>query len=290
MERETLLRAAYSGVPGSYAEEAAVRYFDAKISAGELEQYDLVPTDSFAGALKAVEEGKADRAVLPIENSSTGSISAVYDLIANEGFFIVGEQSIAVNQCLMAKPGTTLADIEGVYSHEQGISQSREFLSDYPHWQLIPVYNTAAAAKMVSESPDRGKAAIASRRAAELYGLNILADGINFKDQNQTRFVILSKEVCHAAGNNKVSLMFSLPHVSGSLYRILGIFAREKLNLLKIESRPMENRNWEYLFFLDFTADTIDERLEKFLGEVERETQSLRVLGYYENRLEVGQL
>lgn len=285
-----MLKAAYSGVPGSYAEEAALRYFDAEVSAGRLDEYGLVQADSFADALDAVQDGRADRAVLPIENSSTGSISAVYDLIAGRGFSIIGEQPIAVNQCLMAKPGTTLADIEGVYSHEQGISQSREFLSAYPHWQLIPVYNTAAAAKMVSESLDKGKAAIASRRAAELYGLKILADGINFKGQNQTRFVILAKEACHTARNNKVSLMFSLPHVSGSLYRILGIFARERLNLLKIESRPLSDCNWEYLFFLDFTADTIDERLERFLGEVEAETQSLRVLGYYENRVEARQL
>lgn len=267
------MKAVYSGVPGSYAEEAAIRYY--KNSA------ELVTASSFEDAFEAVKDGRADQAVIPIENSSTGSISAVYDLITEYGYFIVGEQSIEVNQCLMAKPGTALSDIREVFSHEQGISQSRTFLAGHPDWKTTAVYNTAAAAKMVSESEDRTLAAIASSRAAELYGLDILVPKTNFKDINQTRFVILAKKPRHSPENNKVSLMFTLPHVSGSLYDILGIFAREKLNLLKIESRPMQGRNWEYLFFLDFSADTIDARLERIIIEVADNTQGLRILGYY---------
>lgn len=278
-----MLKAAYSGVPGSYAEEAAIRYFDTLETVGGDPAVQLVTASSFADAFEAVKDGRADQAVLPIENSSTGSISAVYDLIAQYGFSIVGEQSIQVDQCLMAKPGTQLDEITQVYSHEQGISQSRDFLEGYPHWRLTPVYNTAAAAKMVSESPLPGQAAIASSRAAELYGLEILVAKTNFKEQNQTRFVVLAPEPHHSSKNDKVSLMFTLPHVSGSLYQILGIFAREKLNLLKIESRPMANRNWEYLFFLDFSADTIDARLERILDEVSAKAQTLRVLGYYQS-------
>ncbi len=267
------MKAAYSGVPGSYAEEAAIRYY--KGSA------ELVTASSFEDALKAVAEGRADEAVLPIENSSTGSISAVYDLIAEYGFYITGELSIEVNQCLMAKPGTSLSDIRQVFSHEQGIAQSRKFLAGHPDWKTTAVYNTAAAAKMVSESDDRTLAAIASSRAAELYGLDILVSETNYKDINCTRFVVLAKRPRHSPENNKISLMFRLPNVSGSLYEILAIFARENLNLLKIESRPMANRNWEYLFFLDFTADTIDTRLEKIIIELADHTQGLRILGYY---------
>lgn len=274
------MKAVYSGVPGSYAEEAAIRYY--KGSA------ELITASSFEDALKAVAEGRADEAVLPIENSSTGSISAVYDLITEYGFFIIGEQSVEVNQCLMAKPGTTLADISQVFSHEQGIAQSRDFLSGHPGWKTTAVYNTAAAAKMVSESDDPSLAAIASSRAAELYGLDILVSKTNFKDLNRTRFVILGRKARHSPENNKISLMFTLPHVSGSLYEILGIFAREKINLLKIESRPMASRNWEYLFFLDFTADTIDSRLEKIIIEVADNTQGLRILGYYRKMEEEG--
>ena len=275
------LKVAYSGVPGCFAEEAAVRYY-AGLDGVERWQdvCELVPTGSFAAAFQAVADGKADRAVLPIENSSTGSILTNYDLITEYGFYIVGEQSIEVSQCLMAKPGTSIADITEVFSHQQGLSQSREYLSRYP-WKQTEVYNTAFAAKMVAESERKDVAAIAAARAAELYGLTILQEKTNFKDINQTRFVVLAPEVHHSPDNNKVSLMVTLPHIPGSLCRLLSIFAREKINLLIIESRPVAHKNWEYLFFIDFSADTIDARIREILQEVSDFAQTLRVLGYY---------
>lgn len=268
----------YCGVSGSYAEEASLSYF---------KDADLITAPSFTGAFEAIKLKKADFAVLPIENSSTGAISAVYDLLGEYGFFIVGEKTITITHCLLAQHGTKIEDITEVFSHEQGLYQSRDFLANHPDWKQNSVYNTAAAAQMVSCSENASFAAIASRRSAEIYGLDILCEKTNFKDINQTRFVVIASEVFHSPENNKVSLAFSLPHVSGSLYSILEIFSKEKLNLVKIESRPVADKNWEYLFFLDFTADTIDERVENILKEVSEKTQTLRVLGYYKNAIGV---
>ncbi|MEG2597825.1 MAG: prephenate dehydratase [Oscillospiraceae bacterium] len=268
----------YCGVAGSYAEEAAMCYF------GDTAQFQTAA--SFTDAFEMLKMEKADFAVLPIENSSTGAIAAVYDLMGRYGFFIVGEYFIKINHCLMAKSGCTMDTITQVFSHEQGLSQSASFLAKHPNWRVTPVYNTAAAAKMVSEGIDAHQAAIASKRAAEIYHLNILAEKTNFKDENQTRFIVISPKVHHGAENNKVSLAFTLPNSSGSLYRVLKIFARENLNLLKIESRPVPDKNWEYLFFLDFTAETIDARLQKILEEISQSVQTLKVLGYYKNAIE----
>lgn len=270
---------AYCGVPGSYAEKAALSYFG--------EAAKLITSGSFAGAFEALKQQKANYAVVPLENSSTGAIAAVYDLLGQYGFSIVGECPIEINHCLLARSGTKLEDITEVFSHEQGLFQSRDFLAEHPDWKQTALYNTAAAAKMVSEGDNPHWAAIASRRSVDIYHLNILAEKTNFKDQNQTRFVVVAPKVIHSPENNKVSLAFTLPHVSGSLYRILGIFAREKLNLLKIESRPIANKNWEYLFFLDFTAETIDSRIEGILKEISKASQTLKILGYYKNAIGV---
>ncbi len=278
---QTKIRAAYSGVPGCFAEEAAARYFSGLSPTGRWEDVcEMVACGSFREAMQAVADGRAGYAVLPVENSSTGSVLANYDLLNEYGFFIVGEYTLGVSQCLMALPGTTLSDITEVFSHEQGLSQSRDFLSRYP-WKQTAVYNTAYAAQLVAESGRKDAAAIGSRRAAEIYGLEILVNRTNFKDTNETRFVILAPQVRHSAENNKVSLMVTLPHVPGSLCRLLSVFSREGINLLKIESRPVPQKNWEYLFFIDFSADTIDARIREILQEVADLSQTLRVLGYY---------
>lgn len=274
-------RTAYSGVPGCFAEEAAAGYFAALSPTGKWSDIcEMVPCVSFRGAMQAVADGKADCAVLPVENSSTGSVLANYDLLNEYGFFIIGEYTLGVSQCLMAPEGVALPDITEVFSHEQGLAQSRDFLARYP-WKQTAVYNTAYAAQLVAESGRKDAAAIGSRRAAEIYGLHILAPRTNFKDLNQTRFVILAPQVRYSPENNKVSLMVTLPHVPGSLCRLLSVFSDAGINLLKIESRPVPQKNWEYLFFIDFSADTIDRRIREILQEVADLSQTLRVLGYY---------
>ena len=272
---------AYCGVPGSYAEEAALSYFG--------EETELITSGSFGGAFETLKQQKANYAVVPLENSSTGAIAAVYDLLGQYGFFIVGECPIEINHCLLARSGTRIEDITEVFSHEQGLFQSRDFLAEHPDWKQTRLYNTAAAAKMVSEGQNSHWAAIASRRSAAIYHLDILAEKTNFKEQNQTRFVVIAPQAMHSPKNNKMSLAFTLPHTSGSLHHVLEIFAREKLNLVKIESRPIANKNWEYLFFLDFTADTIDSRIEGILKEISKDTQTLKILGYYKNAIGVEQ-
>lgn len=267
------LAVAYSGVPGSYAEEAALGFFG--------READLRQAPSFEGACRMLQQGEVQRAVLPIENSSTGAISAVYDLLIRYGLYLVGEQYVRVQHCLLAKPGTRLEEIREVYSHEQGLGQSKEFLARHPQWRTEALYNTAAAAKLVSESPGREKAAIASRRAGELYGLEVLAERTNFKENNYTRFVVASVQPEWPGDSDKVSLAFTLPHTSGSLYEVLGLFARRRLNLMKIESRPVPQRNWEYFFFLDFATDRVDDSLQQALDEVAGLTRSMRLLGCY---------
>lgn len=274
------LKAAYSGVPGSYAEEAALGFFG-----GEAE---LVTASSFGDACAKLAAGEADRAVLPLENSSTGAISAVYDLLAEYGFWIVGEQYVRVNHCLMALPGTRLADIEEVVSHEQGLSQSAEFLAQYPGWRKRPVYNTAAAAKMAAESGGHAMAAIASRRAAECYGLEILVPRTNFKEENFTRFVVVSREPRFEPGSNKLSVLFTLPHKVGSLRQVLQVFEDYGMNLVKIESRPMADKNWEYLFFVDFITEKEQRELDSLMKALAECTQTFRFFGYYSHKEQEG--
>ena len=266
------LTAAYSGIPGSYAEEAAHEFFG--------DGAKLLTADSFGGACRLLAEGKADRAVLPVENSTTGAITEVYDLLEQYGFYIVGEQYVKVSHCLLALPGASLSGIREVVSHEQGISQSAEFLAQYPGWVRRPVYNTAAAAQMVAESGSRSMAAIASRRAAECYGLSVLAAPINRKQENFTRFLIVSREADFASGSRKFSILFTLPHGGGSLCRVLRLLEESGMNLVKIESRPMADRNWEYLFFLDFENSGGGETDELF-RRVREQTQTFRFLGKY---------
>ena len=267
-----MLTAVYCGVPGSYAEEAALLYFG--------EEAELITAGSFQNAFDQLRDGAADRAVVPIENSSTGAIAAVYDLLGRYGFSIAGEQYVRVRHCLLAKPGTRLSDIREVVSHEQGLSQSMEFLTGHPEWVCRPVYNTAAAAKMAAECTDSHLAAIASRRAAQLYGLEVLAEGVNFKEKNFTRFVIVAREPEITPGSDKVSVDFTLPHVVGSLCGVLKVLEHYGMNLMKIESRPIAERNWEYLFFADFLTGG-KEDLDGLFEELRRHTQTLRILGRY---------
>ena len=230
---------------------------------------------------KAVSAGEADYGVLPIENSTTGSILAVYDLLSRYRCCIVGETQIKVEHCLLAVPGATLDSIKEVLSHGQGFSQSKAFLANYPHWKLLNYYNTAVAAEHVAQSRDPSLAAIASRRAAQIHGLNILAENINYSATNVTRFVVVSNTLELSPARDKISIAFHLPHVAGSLYRVLGIFDRYSLNLCKIESRPIPGHNWEYRFFIDFLGNIEDSKLDAVMEEVITETESFHFLGNY---------
>ena len=266
-------RVVYQGEPGCYSEEAAVGFFGPEVSSRGLAWFP----DVFA----ALERGEADYAVLPVENSSTGSIRQVYDLLAQYNYYVVGECQVKVEHCLMALPGAALEDIQAVYSHEQGLMQCERYLDAHWGWRRVPTLDTAGSAKQVAESGDRTAAAISSRRAAQIYGLHILAEGVNYNAMNHTRFVVVSPVLELRPGRNKISAVFRLPHQSGSLHEILTVFAVQGLNLLKIESRPIPGRGWEYLFFLDFTGDLAAPEMDGVLHGLGQLAAEFRILGNF---------
>lgn len=267
-------RVVYQGEPGAYSEEAAVGFFGPDVNSQGLPW--------FSDVFEAIERGEADYAVLPIENSSTGSIRQVYDLLGQYHYYVVGEYGVKVEHCLMALPGVALEDIETVYSHEQGLMQSEKFLDGHRNWTRIPTLDTAGSAKQVALTGDRTAAAICSRRGAEIYGLNILVEGTNHNSLNRTRFVVVSPVMEMRPQRNVISALFYLPHQSGSLHEILTIFTVQGLNLIKLESRPVPGRSWEYLFFLEFSGDLSEPGMDGVLHELSQLAGEMRILGNYQ--------
>lgn len=265
-------RVLYQGEPGAYAEEAAARFFGEEVARSHVATWEAV--------FCALKRGEADYGVVPIENSSTGSINQVYDLLAEYGAYIVGEQTVKVDHCLAAPAGESLGSITTVYSHEQGLLQCADYLKRQG-WTCVPRLNTAESAQFVSQCGKPGQAAICSPRAAKLYGLEILAEHLNANDHNYTRFVIVSPVPEHRAGSDKVSVLFTLPHRTGSLHEFMTIFAVNGLNLMKLESRPIMGRSWEYLFFADFIADLTAPGMDGVLLELTQTAEGFRVLGNY---------
>ena len=271
-------RVVYQGMPGAYSEAAAIRFFGEGVSARGMAHFE----DSFL----ALQAGEADYAVLPIENSTTGAIRQVHDLMGRYGYYMVGETTVRVQHCLMALPGTRLEDIRTVYSHEQGLFQSDRFLDAHPDWVRVPLLDTAGSAKFVRDSGDPTKAAICSERAAAVYGLEILHRGTNHNDENYTRFAVIRPLPELREGSNKVTAVFALPHQSGSLHEILTIFAVNGLNLVKLESRPLPDRKWEYQFYVEFTGNLRSPGMDAVLRELDQSTADFRIVGNYIANLE----
>ncbi|MGI6153595.1 MAG: prephenate dehydratase [Christensenellaceae bacterium] len=264
---------AFCGIPGAYAHQALTDVFGMDANAMAL--------GSFEEVFSAVADGRAACGVLPIENSHAGSVLRVYDLLDEYPLYITGEYLLKIEHALLAKRGTALSDIRKVYSHEQALSQCAEYLAAHKGWELVPYYNTAAAAKFVAQSEDKSAAAIASRYAGELYGLNVLEDGINTSSENATRFILLSKEMQEKPVAKKASIRFSLEHKAGSLQRALAHFAEYGLNMVKIESRPMPGRSFEYIFYVDFEGKDVSEAVRGALEDAGGVLREPRILGVY---------
>lgn len=264
----------YQGIPGAYGEQAAYTYFKEKWS-------KLVPHESFEDVIDALEQGRIDYGILPIENSSAGEILDTYDLMNNSQLYIVGEQAIPVEHNLLGIKGATLQGVREVYSHPQGLSQTKLFLKDHMAIKPCPYINTAAACQYVADLQDPSKAAIGSKRAGQLYGLEILVPDIQYNKNNFTRFVVLSKRMQITDDSNKISILFSTAHVSGSLYNILGHFAYNGLNLLKIQSRPILDQTWEYFFFADLEGNLQDANVLVALSRIIEQCSSFKILGNY---------
>lgn len=272
-------RVLYQGVPGAYAEEAAAAYF------GEDSQRANLP--AWEDIFLALQRGEADYGVVPIENSSTGSINQVYDLLAKYEHFIVGEVKLRVVHCLMAPPGVRLEDVTQVCSHEQGLAQCAPYLKTHPDWKQTAMSNTAAAAQFVAQS-GQSFAAIGSGRCAKLYGLNILARDIAQSAHNYTRFVVVAPRMELDLQRDKVSALFTLPHQVGTLHQIMAVFAVSGLNMMKLESRPILEKSWEYRFFVDFTGNLMDPEMDLVLRELAECSTHFRVLGNYRSGEERG--
>lgn len=266
-------RVVFQGAEGAYSQMAMFRYFGKQVNSFHVE--------TFRDAMTAIEEGSADFAVLPIENSTAGIVSEIYDLLVEFENYIVGEQIIKIEHCLMGLPGTSISQIKTVYSHPQSLMQSARYLNEHEEWRQVSLKNNAFAARKVSEEGDQTQAAIASEQAAEIYGLDILERGVNQSDTNSTRFIIVTNQKIFRKDAGKISICLEVPHESGSLYHMLSHFIYNNLNMSRIESRPIEDRNWEYRFFIDFEGNFADGAVKNALRGLRDEARNLRILGNY---------
>lgn len=266
-------RIVFQGTEGAYSQAAMEKYFGNDINSFHVH--------TFRDAMEAIEEGSADFAVLPIENSSAGAVNEVYDLLMEFENYIVGEVFLPIDHTLAGLPGTKLSDIERVYSHPQALMQSAKFLDDHREWQQISVANTAVAAKKVLEDNVPTKAAICSAYAAEFYGLEVLEEKINHNSKNATRFIVVTNQKIFLKDATKISICLEGAHESGSLYHLLSHFIYNDLNMIKIESRPIEGRNWEYCFFIDFEGNMADGAVKNAIRGLREEARNLKILGNY---------
>ena len=265
-------RVVFQGAEGAYSQAAMIQYFG--------EGVNCFHVDTFRDAMLAIDEGSADFAVLPIENSSAGIVSEIYDLLVEFENYIVGEQIIPINHCLLGCAGTKISDIKTVYSHAQSLMQSAHYLQE-KGWQQISMKNNAFAAQKVAEDKNPTEAAIASEYAAKVYGLEILAKGVNDLKENSTRFIIITNQKVFSKDASKISLCFEVNHESGALYHALSHLIYNGLNMTKIESRPLEGRNWEYRFFVDFEGNMEDSAVKNALRGLREETRNMKILGNY---------
>lgn len=265
-------RVVFQGAEGAYSQAAMQAFFG--------DQIHSFHVDTFREAMSAIDEGSADFAVLPIENSTAGIVSEIYDLMVEFENYIAGEQIIKIEHCLLGLPGTELEKIERVYSHPQSLMQSARYLSCY-NWQQISMQNNAFAAQKVKNDGDTSQVAIASEYAAKAYGLEILKKGVNQSETNSTRFIIVTNQKIFKKDAQKISICFEVPHESGSLYHMLSHFIYNNLNMCKIESRPIEDRNWEYRFFIDFEGNLADSAVKNALRGLRDEARNMKILGNY---------
>ena len=266
-------RVVFQGTDGAYSQAAMHKFFSKDVNSFHVQ--------TFRDAMEAIEEGSADFAVLPIENSSAGMVSEMYDLLEEFENYIVGEVILPINHYLVGTENTTLESIERVYSHPQALMQCSKFLDRHGSWQQIGAANTAVAAKKILNENDPTQAAICSEHAAEIYGLKILEEKINHNHNNSTRFIVVTNQKIFLKKAQKISICFEVAHESGTLYHLLSHFIYNDLNMTKIESRPIEGKTWEYRFFVDFEGNMGDAAVKNAIRGLREESKSLKILGNY---------
>ena len=263
---------ACQGVEGAYSQIACEKIFKSPF---------IMYFKNFEAVFTAIAQGLCQYGILPIENSTAGSVNKVYDLMIRHNFSIVRTFRMKVDHNLLVKKGTKLEDIKEIYSHEQAISQCSGFLNTLPGVKVIPVENTAVAAQMVSQSEGNGCAALSSRGCAELYNLSCLASSVQDKGNNHTRFICISKNLEIYPGSDKTSIMMVLPHRPGSLYRILARLYTLGINVTKLESRPIPDREFEFMFYFDLETSIYSEEFVQLMCELDDLCEEFKYLGSY---------
>lgn len=273
-----LYKIGFYGEKASFTHQALQEYFgDCKNTEGYSE---------FKSVFKSLETNDIKYGVLPLENSSTGGITDVYDLLRKYGFHIIGEKCVGIRHNLLTIKGAEFEDITEVYSHNQAFLQSRKYLED-KEWKYIPYFSTAESAKYISEAGVKNKACIASEKAAELYNLNIMQREINYNKNNYTRFIIVGKDICFDGDSDKISVIFTLEHKAGTLCDVLEIFKNNNLNMTRIESRPKTDTPWEYFFYVDFYGNMFDDVVKNAVEKIKKKCRYFKLLGNYKSDFKI---
>lgn len=267
---------ACQGIEGAYSQIAAQKMFELP---------DIQYYTSFGEVFDAIESGKCRYGVLPLENSTAGSVTKIYDLMNKHQFYIVKSWRLKIDHNLLAKPGVKLEEIREVYSHEQAINQCAAFLRENPQIKVVECANTAMAARFAASSDRRDVAALSSRDCAETYGLNNLVPNVQDNANNYTRFICISRELEIYPGADKTSIMTVAPNKPGALYSLLSLFYAEGVNLTKLESRPIPERDFEFLFYFDVDVSVYSPKLAAVIGELEKQSDRFRYLGSYSERI-----
>lgn len=268
-------RIVFQGTEGAYTQLALKEYFG--------EDANSYHVDTWRDAMEAIQRGEADYAVFPIENSSAGIVSENYDLMVEYNHCIVGEQIIKIDHALLGTRDAKLEDITDVYSHPQALMQCSKYLDTHREWEKHSLKNTAMAAQKVKEDGKKHKAAIASTLTADIYGLKVLEEKIQDNQTNATRFIIVTGKRIFTKNASKISVCFEIPHETGTLYHMLSHFIYNGINMNHIESRPVQGKNWEYRFFVDFDGNLNDAAVQNALRGLQEETIFLKILGNYES-------
>lgn len=272
-----MIKVAYQGEPGAYSESASKAYFPGNIK--------LLPSETFALVFKRIQDGEADFGVIPVENSLYGSIFETYDLLLRYSHKITGELKLAINHYLMGYKKYNIADLKRIYSHPQALGQCSEFLGSLKNTEIIPIYDTAGAARNIMNSKEEFAAAIAGKGAAGNYGLKIIKGNISNDKENYTRFLVITSEerkVRVEGSRLKTSICFGLKSVPGALFKALSVFALRDINLTKIESRPIPQKTFQYMFYIDLAGGQNDEPVKNAIMHLREFTESVRILGCYD--------
>lgn len=265
------MKVAFQGEPGAYSEEASMGYFVSP---------ETVPCETFDEIFASVSSGKCEFGLIPIENSLAGSIHQNYDLLLQNQLYIVGETFLRVKHCLIGFPGVTKLEIRKVFSHPQALSQCAGYLRSMGV-KTEPTYDTAGSVKLLKVLGDHTFAAIASHKAAEILGMQIIQEGIEDNPENYTRFLAIAPSAVTPTGEAKTSIVFILKNQPGALFKALSVFALREIDLTKIESRPLAGKPWEYLFYIDFIGAVNEVRVKKALDHLGEYALMLRVFGSY---------